>query len=499
MSSARTEPQSPPKPTFSEEDYLALAPGNYVARKKGNLSYSSEPDSLVDLYKGGQGNNSVSNGIEKGGKRKLSNGPKRTPEDDEANWIHRDKLAQIETLELEAAGFPVGGVSRSGSRATSDGLKRQPSLLQQEPILDSHAEDAESDEAFPSREGKRQRLVSPVTAGEDREGDSSIDFELRTPEEVAAAEIEAQAQYFRSPPPTRPNGSRLPLPRASPVPVPAKIVERDSPLTRSRTGSGTQSGVPELRPRSRGVGNQNVIDDEPLTPTNAPRMSLQNERASPPKAKVPKGAPTSGARKSGTVRNVSTSKPRTSSQQNRESPPKRPGTSSGRPSTSHRPEGDPPWIASMYKPDPRLPPDQQILPTHAKRIAQEQWEKEGKTGTVYDREFRLLNTEELSEPGSKAEAPPLEKPGRTKLTILTPQWPLHTPPLGSPRSQTSSNRPGTSGTEHGGYKTMPTIHNATPPTPIASPKPRTQPMRMPDPPEDVKEKKGACGACCVVM
>jgi hypothetical protein len=492
MSSARTEPQSPPRPVFSEEDYLAVAPGNYSAHKKHSVSHSSEPDSL--------GIRGMPNGTSKVGKRKLSNTPKRTPEEDEENWIHRDKLAQIETLELEAAGFPVGSVSRSGSRSTGGALKRQPSLLQQEPTLDSHAENVASEEMYPSREEKRQRLVSQISAGDDRQDDNSIDFELRTPEEVAAAEIEAQAQYFRSPPPTRPNGSRLPLPRASPVPVPAKIVERDSPLTRSRNGSGAQGGLPDFRPRSRGFGSQSLQDDEPpTTPTNGSRMSLPNERTSPPRAKVPKGAPMSGGRKSSTVRNVSTSKPRTSSQQNRESPQKRPGTSSGRPSTSHRPEGDPPWIASMYKPDPRLPPDQQILPTHAKRIAQEQWEKEGKTGTIYDREFRLLNTEELSDPNPKLEAPELEKPGRAKLTILTPQWPLNTPPLGSPRSQSSSTRPGTSGTEHGGYKTMPTIHNATPPTPIASPNPRTQPMRLPDPPEDVKEKKGSCGACCVVM
>ena len=26
-------------------------------------------------------------------------------------------------------------------------------------------------------------------------------------------------------------------------------------------------------------------------------------------------------------------------------------------------EGDPPWMVSAYTPDPRLPPDQQLLPT----------------------------------------------------------------------------------------------------------------------------------------
>jgi hypothetical protein len=504
MPSTRIESQPPLKPVFSEEDYLALVPGNNLARKKSNISHNGETDNSSEPYKSGPANRSVSNGIEKTGKRKVSNGAKRTLEDDEENWIHRDKLAQIESRELEAAGFPVGRMSRSESRMADDALRRQPSLQQRESNLDNHMENEEGG-AYARREEKKQRLAPLVSTGEEHEDNDMIDFELRTPEEVAAAELEAQAQYFRSPPPTRPNGSRLPLPRASPVPVPAKIVERDSPLTRSRNGSSPQVGLPEFRSRSRSVGSQNLLEDEvPLTPTNAPRMSIPNDgtsppRSSPPRAKVPKGAPTSGARKSSTVstvRNVSTSKPRTSSQQNRESPQKRPGTSSGRPSTGHRPEGDPPWMASMYKPDPRLPPDQQILPTHAKRMAQEQWEKDGKIGTVYDREFRLLNTEELPEPERKPEAPPLQRPDRTKMTVTTPQWPLPTPPLGSP---TSSGRPGTSGTEHGGYKMMPTIQKPTPTTPLASPKPVAQSLRLPEAPEDLKEKKGGCGACCLVM
>ncbi|KAK4975592.1 hypothetical protein LTR28_009234 [Elasticomyces elasticus] len=45
----------------------------------------------------------------------------------------------------------------------------------------------------------------------------------------------------------------------------------------------------------------------------------------------------------------------------------------------------------MYKPDPRLPPDQQMLPTHVKRMMQEQWEREGKTGSMYNRGIDLLD------------------------------------------------------------------------------------------------------------
>jgi len=39
-----------------------------------------------------------------------------------------------------------------------------------------------------------------------------------------------------------------------------------------------------------------------------------------------------------------------------------------------RPEGDAPWLAEMYKPDPRLPQEEQIIPTHAKRLAREKEE-----------------------------------------------------------------------------------------------------------------------------
>jgi hypothetical protein len=153
-----------------------------------------------------------------------------------------------------------------------------------------------------------------------------------------------------------------------------------------------------------------------------------------------------------------------------------------------------------------------MLPTHAKRLAQEQWEKEGKTGSVYDKEFRLLNTIELSPPEPRSPTREStssmngdavnenEKPAR--LTVNS-KWPLSTtPPLGSPRSMTSSQRPGTSGTEHGGYSTMPKIPTSPPQQQQMSPQIRPhrpgQQIRMQEPDEEVKEKKGLCG-CCVVM
>jgi hypothetical protein len=142
-----------------------------------------------------------------------------------------------------------------------------------------------------------------------------------------------------------------------------------------------------------------------------------------------------------------------------------------------RPEGDPPWLATMYKPDPRLPPDQQLLPTVAKRLQQEQWEKEGKFGNAYDTSFRPLNDEEFQ---PQPEAIRQEN----EVSEQDSEWPLR-----SPKSPTlSTGRPGTAG----GYSTMPKIS-----TPVIeqapSPKP---PIRVQEPPEDAK--KGGCG-CCAIM
>jgi hypothetical protein len=137
----------------------------------------------------------------------------------------------------------------------------------------------------------------------------------------------------------------------------------------------------------------------------------------------------------------------------------------------------------MYKPDPRLPPDQQLLPTVAKRLQQEQWEKEGKFGNAYDTAFRPLNDDQFLQPeiiSQTVEVP--EKPEEHGT-----EWPLR-----SPKSPTlSTGRPGTAG----GYSTMPKI-----PTQERVPSPRVVntpvPVRIQEPQED--EKKGGCG-CCVIM
>ena len=73
-------------------------------------------------------------------------------------------------------------------------------------------------------------------------------------------------------------------------------------------------------------------------------------------------------------------------------------------------------MISAYKPDPRLPPDQQLLPTVAKRLQQEKWEQEGKFGNIYDKEFRPLNEEGFLKP------PELEKPKEMEVGVVRDEW-----------------------------------------------------------------------------
>lgn len=496
--------------TTTENDFLAPARVNQLSRKHSDISNnsSSEPDSLLELYKSQARNRSVPSGLENGGKRKIAS-MGANPEEDDSNWIHRDKLAQIESREMEEAGLRVAPISRSASRSASNSLDRP------DQAVERYAGSPQADGvSYAKRDEKRQRVVSPIPA-EDEDG--IIDYELRTPEEVAAEREERMDFTARAPP--RLAGSRLPVMKRSPVAVSGTFIERDSPL-----GSTTQNATLDGRPRSRSVGSQNVLDNgveaaRPQTPVRGSTGSDKQSQGSPVAKPPTKNAPAS--RKPSTTRNVSSSKTRNTSQvKPSESPPKRPSTSSGmpRPSTSHRPEGEAPWIASMYKPDPRLPPDQQMLPTHAKRLAQEQWEKEGKIGSVYDTQFRLLNATELSPPEQRSPTKESmtssvnedvksqqEKPAHLKVDP-TGKWPISpTPPLGSPRSQlsTGSGRPGTSGTEHGGYSTMPKIHSPSLQTQVQQPTTSSRPpvtkVKIQDSPhEEINEKKGSCG-CCIVM
>lgn len=392
-------------------------------------------------------------------------------DDQESKWIHRDKLAKIESQELQAAGLYIPR-SRAPSKQRSRSSARR-------------GTDA-SDQPRRSRSRKNSSAVEHGGSSSGRHAVPDISvpsWDLRTPEEIAEEEANA---YFTTH--GLRGGSRIPVAKTSPAPIPVDYLERGSPST-----SRKYSESPE--------GDSGSLYDRP-----PPTMSVakRGDSSSPKK---------SGNRKVSTAtKNSSASaRPKTRSGS---STGTRPSTRSGETSMNKQPEGDPPWLVNAYKPDPRLPPDQQLLPTVARRLQQEQWEKNGTHGDTYDKEFRPLNDRTFNRPDKQGAQTSSDEEGQQKDkedpaaagSSLSPpppgagpEWPLR--PDAAARSQVP--RPGS-------YSTMPRISDKPPSAPAASPLATNAPtmfnaqiepqspaaQRVPDEKEDAK--KGGCG-CCVVM
>jgi len=448
----RRDPSNSLRP--AEPAYLAPARINALSRKDSSLSETgSAPDSLLDLY--GPVNNMDS------GNKNAANGDIYGDEDPErSRWIHRDKLARIENQELQAAGIIL---PQPRSRAASKGSRHE------------HSRDGNGVRS----EGQKRRRIGSSPA-EEEEGQENMEWDLRTPEEAA----EDQGEFYRDMSGGVKGISRIPISKTSPLPIPIDYLERDTPIARKQSGGWPAEEESISYAKSRGRSQSiKALDDTAATPTPANRLPSDNSptKKSGPKKQTPANRVTSGQRlKAKAGREASGSQQRPSTR----------GELGPSGSINKRPEGDPPWLASMYKPDPRLPPDQQLLPTVAKRLQQEQWEKEGKFGNVYDTSFRPLNDDVPHPPENQPEAVESTPP---KPEQLNPEWPLRSPGGSSPASPalSASGRPGTSG---GGYSTMPKITPGIPQGlgPQQSPKPT---IKMEEPPEKTKE---GCG-CCVVM
>jgi len=373
-----------------------------------------------------------------------------------SRWIHRDKLARIESQELQAAGIVL-----PRTRAASKSSRRENSRDQQGNGLRSE------------QGGQKRQRIEPLPAEEETEEFSGWD--LRTPEEVA----DEQSPYQDMSGGLK-GVSRIPVLKTSPLPIPMEHLERDTPMRRKQSNGWVGEEEPISYSKSRGRSQSiKVFEDispNPATPTpiSAKRNVTDN---SPTKKVVPRKGSVSGTRASSAPQ-----RPKTRSGPNQNTN-QRPPTRSGELNNVKRPEGDPPWLASMYKPDPRLPPDQQLLPTVAKRLQQEQWEKEGKFGNAYDTSFRPLNDEAFLQPEPIPQTIEMEE---QKPEEQGTEWPLR----GAKSPALSTGRPGTAG----GYSTMPKI-TGTPQGvgPLPSPKP---PIQAQEPAEE--PKKGGCG-CCVIM
>lgn len=389
--------------------------------------------------------------------------------DEESKWIHRDKLAKIESEELQAAGIILPH-PRSRSRPRRE------------------------------RSQSSTKRMGPDNYSRSRKN-SSHTLEPKTPETAAALNgaDEGDADI-----PARPlTGSRIPVPKKSPLPLSASQSRENSPeeqekriepvKTRPRSNSATLKSLEASATLKTQPAKRAATDISPKKPaTTVPRKPSAPAKSIPPEAR-------------GKV------KPKAKNGSNA-SNNTRPSTRSGERelatgSWGSKPmEGEPPWMVSAYKPDPRLPPDQQLLPTVAKRLQQEKWEQEGKFGNVYDKDFRPLTDEGFLSP--PATMPSSSTDNIVKQEVEKPdEWPLRSPE--APKSPASIGRSST-------YSTMPKIQDKPATSPLPSPKPSSQPV-MPSPPPrpqptqitrvpDVSEKevpkeakkKGGCG-CCIVM
>lgn len=492
-----------------DTEYLAPNRIEELSRSGNDISRTgSEPDSLLDLYR--QPPNRSTSSTDVGDTTKM-NGRHYSDEDDvdSEKWIHRDKLARIESEELQAAGINIATMQRSSSKGRP---RREQSHDRQSGSSNGTGQESWSG----AREEKRQRIHSPVAEEQEPEQPS---WDLRSPTEVMSntAEEHNISDVYQNPG-AKKSKSRIPVLSSNPPP----IQDRETSQGRKRTISGSSPNGEASKPfrshnRQGSAGSQALLDDAGNSTSSPVSTSVDQSNGkigNSPKKKAPVKAsapslsnPTSrkvtpGSRKTSNARSPSAST---------SSPTQRPTTRSGddRPRTAiNRPEGDPPWLATMYKPDPMLPPDQQIIPTHAKRQQAAQWTEEGAIVKIYDRDFTPLavhTPEGLQRPLPNSTPKPASPPSPSSPESSKPDtWPLQ--PIS--RTASTNSRPGTSGTDRGGYSTMPKVASSplasSMPSPIASAPPvkvQQQQQQPPPPPPaaEISEKKEKRCLCCVVM
>lgn len=421
--------------------------------------------------------------------------------DEASKWIHRDKLARIESEELQAAGIILPAPSRNRSRSRS------------RPRGNPHGSRSESTNGV-----TRSRKNSTMAAGRDAYGEANAqqvdvsNWDLRLPEEIAD---EADSNYWISTPSSK-GASKIPVAKISPAPIPVDYIERESPASRKRDSSPAEylDGIkmPRTRARSSSASTKLEVSSSPAAAAGQKHAKRGATDTSP--KKLATARKTSGSTKP----TAANGRPKTRGGPRKDSSSSgtvtRPTTRSGErelapTSPMNKPqEGDPPWMISAYKPDPRLPPDQQLLPTVAKRLQQEKWEREGKFGSVYDKEFRPLSDDGLMTPtnrNSQLLQPPPKDDMSEKQTDDTqaPDWPLKTEAiktLGSIRHNSLRQQ------RTGSYSTIPKVQDP-PMSPLPVSRGNVAPglpsplhIQAPTaPPEENNGKRKSGCMCCVVM
>ncbi|EGD84263.1 uncharacterized protein TERG_00545 [Trichophyton rubrum CBS 118892] len=506
---------------LTESTYLTP----HAGRKDSSLSRThSEADSLLDLYSRDSGNRSVSSVLDASERKENKPFYQIEAEDPEhAQWIHRDKLAKIESEELQQLGIrlpaPFTGSKRGRGRSheAANGINGVVTTEQGEQWPALAKDEAEKRHRRGGSSDARVDGIIPL----ETEDNEIINFDPRLPEEIAADQEENDGVYRQ--PGLRKSSSRIPVLASSHHPIPQEHLDRGVPLPRTRNNTldnGNEDSI--VYPKTRRP-SESAFREREVTPdseskaeiTTQDSNSTNTSHPSPSKAKTPSKSTPTGRKTSQPPNNRKTSvtqKPKTPNSNNTGSstnstPNGRPGTRSGdnRPpsaaySAMNRPDSDPPWLATMYKPDPRLPPDQQVIPTHAKRMQQEHWEREGKVPAIYDRDFSPLTIQTYDSNGAVTPSPqPTEQEQEDNSQQQAQQELQPLPEALSPTKPPSIRvkSPDPSGNNASGYKAVPNIQSTTPAQPrlnSSSALAQQSPIVVKRPP--VKEK--GC-SCCIVM
>lgn len=486
-------PPDSPQPHFNPETtYLSPYKQSGLRAVQTDLTRSaSEPDSLLDLYGRPRSQvESMDNGDQMDTKEPFS----LDDEDPEhSRWIHRDKLALIESHEMQEAGIKLP--PRSGRAASKSSGTRVPFRDRSREESRDRYRNGPQEHELDIEETKFQGALKNDDESERRPGEIPGSEAEETSLEPLISPTNSSTTHRQQG--MRSSSSRIPVPKSSPLPLPQTSIDRHAPSQRKRGASGNWGVGDEegaiygkTRSRSQSVGSQVLLDDGDL---------VESPAASPTKRQIGKVGPspsTINARKAtNALRNASDpQKSRfTPSTTNKPPPSQRPKSRSGlepRPATAvNRPEGDPPWLATMYKPDPRLPPEQQLLPTHAKRI-QEERETGSDSGPTFDGEFGPLAVH--SPHGLQLPLPPslpAEKDEIAKPATPEPGWPLKSLP------NKENGSPGAAGTDHGGYSTIPKVQSSPNPAAGVVSTPRITQQHQQQQPG--KASRGC--PCCVIM
>ncbi|KAF8251833.1 hypothetical protein K440DRAFT_637069 [Wilcoxina mikolae CBS 423.85] len=486
-------------------DYLHAPRAPLLSKHDSVVSSSHDGDSVFDLYGGrmsmvsGVNDDISSHTLTSGESPPYMNGSiPKTPEPVEieepgaSKWIHRDKLAQIEGNEAADYLYDVGQ-SRWIHKDKLERIEIE-ELQRGGDIGDSHSRPSTLRGGDEGRDHKQQyRLSLPVGCDED-DGMLDPDFhEIRTPEEQASdssghGSVRKNFRRNRS-------YSRIPLATVSPHPIPQQFIARTTPLPRTAvTPNGSDDGrasishPSSLRKRSYSAGSAMMLDDRENSPPGAAGTSASGAGTiNNPKIRTSITSPTPRHKTASRTGSMA------GKQRTRSNPQlaHRPGTSasyathasvSAPGSANKHPEGQPPWALSGYKPDPSLPPDQQIIPTLARRLQQDQWERDGVYASVYDKELRPLKVLSDDDKGESSHSHPDDAPESTE------EWPLKSSTEPSETRQQAESAP-----TDGGYRTVPSIHPQSVPDNIR-PTPQIKQMQSVD---DSGSKKKFC--CCVVM